>query len=429
QEAGQGLVQGPTHRSRRRTSAPRHARNHLRDYRAGEQDEQPDDEELEPGEQATRARQEAKHHQSEPDIVRLGQRVQTRQRVGEAQQSDAAGEEKENARRDGHNGEDVEKKAHPLPFSLSASDIGRVALLTKATEAKAASSARLSATPTAAATRWAAPAKSRTAPPPVPISCADIIRSASSGPRTMRTNPNARVMSKKPAAAIRKSFIDDHLDQCDRRYLRRGHASTPPLRWQALRQPAVRCPDSGTATSHHRLRRARCRAGDSYRKRRRYARGGSAIARDSRRSQSAAVGVDPAHGEQRPNRQPRTSRENGESAGATRSALRAATPAEAARGSPRWLPQRPERQRQDPPATCRLAQPRERRTLHCGLAPHAMSRSFSIHLHGTEGGSPQITLGQRPPVRPLEPLHACPRTPSRTPSARRSRLAGSPPGG
>src|SRR5262249_56894894 len=137
------------------------------------------------------------------DSVRLGQRVQTRQRVGEAQQSDAAGEEKENARRDGHNGDDVEKKTHPLPFSLSASDIGRVALLTKATEAKAASSARLSATSTAAGTRSAELARSRTATPPVPISCADIMRSASSGPRTMRTNPNAMIMTQKHAAPAR----------------------------------------------------------------------------------------------------------------------------------------------------------------------------------------------------------------------------------
>jgi hypothetical protein len=51
------------------------------------------------------------------------------------------------------------------------------------------------------------------------------------GPRTMRANPRATVMSKKPAAPRRKSsFIGDHLDQWDRRYLRRRPAQAPSPR-------------------------------------------------------------------------------------------------------------------------------------------------------------------------------------------------------
>ena len=90
----------------------RAARDELGDGRAREQHEQPDADQLEAVTQACRLRQQAEHHQPEAEIVGLGQRVQPRERIGEAQQADGAGEEEEGAGRDGDDGQDVERDAH-----------------------------------------------------------------------------------------------------------------------------------------------------------------------------------------------------------------------------------------------------------------------------------------------------------------------------
>ena len=82
-----------------------------------------------------------------------------------------------------------------------------VPFLTKAMEAKVARSARVNATSTAAGTPVTAPRSSNAAMPPVPISCAAIMRSASPGPRRMRTSPSASIARMKPRAAVRNSVI------------------------------------------------------------------------------------------------------------------------------------------------------------------------------------------------------------------------------
>jgi len=87
--------------------------------------------------------------------------------------------------------------------------------VTKATETKAASNARVSATLTAAAAPVASANNSSAAMPPVPSSWAAMMRSASLGPRRTRIKPSATIASTKPAAANKKSAISrpppDHL--------------------------------------------------------------------------------------------------------------------------------------------------------------------------------------------------------------------------
>ena len=73
--------------------ASRDARDQLRDCRAGQQDEQPDADELDSGQNAIGHQQQSKHHQTQADVIRLGKRVQARQRVGKAQQAIRAGQE------------------------------------------------------------------------------------------------------------------------------------------------------------------------------------------------------------------------------------------------------------------------------------------------------------------------------------------------
>ena len=69
--------------------------------------ERPNGDELERGERAFGAWQEAKHDEAEPEIVRLGQRVQTTERIGKAQQANRTGKEKEDAGADRGDAEEV----------------------------------------------------------------------------------------------------------------------------------------------------------------------------------------------------------------------------------------------------------------------------------------------------------------------------------
>ena len=108
------------HRGRSRSRA-RGARNELGDRRAGQQHEKPDADQLEPVAQASCLRQQPEHHETQPEIVRLGERVQSRQRIGKAKQADGAGEKEERAGRDGDDRHDVEREAHPPSVDSGAS--------------------------------------------------------------------------------------------------------------------------------------------------------------------------------------------------------------------------------------------------------------------------------------------------------------------
>ena len=95
------------------------------DGRAGQQHEQPDRDQLERVRSApATCGSRPEHDQAEAEIVRLGQRVQAGQRVGEAQQPDRAGEEEEDAGRDRDDREDVERELidPPLPRGAPAAD-------------------------------------------------------------------------------------------------------------------------------------------------------------------------------------------------------------------------------------------------------------------------------------------------------------------
>ena len=70
------------------------ARDELGHRRPGQQHEQPDADQLERAAQAPRLRQQPEHHEAEAEVVRLGERVQSRQRIGETQQSDGARRER-----------------------------------------------------------------------------------------------------------------------------------------------------------------------------------------------------------------------------------------------------------------------------------------------------------------------------------------------
>ena len=72
--------------------------------------QRPNGHELERGEQAFGARQETEHDEAESEIVRLGQRVQTTECIGEAQQADGAGKEEKDAGADRDNAEEVNDK-------------------------------------------------------------------------------------------------------------------------------------------------------------------------------------------------------------------------------------------------------------------------------------------------------------------------------
>ncbi len=96
------------------------------------------------GERTFRAWQEAKHDEAEPEIIRLGQRVQTTERIGKAQQADGARKEEEDAGADRGDAEEVNDETDRRSATSGAS--AGATLLTKAAEAKAASSASPRAT-------------------------------------------------------------------------------------------------------------------------------------------------------------------------------------------------------------------------------------------------------------------------------------------
>src|SRR5262249_36328321 len=99
---------------------------------------------------------------------------------------------------------DVEYDAHSASVDCGTSR-REAPFLTKAMAAKAASSASVKATSTAAGTLVTAPTSSRAAIPALPINCAAIMRSASPGPRRMRTSPRLSITRMKPSAAVRNS--------------------------------------------------------------------------------------------------------------------------------------------------------------------------------------------------------------------------------
>src|SRR5271166_3883914 len=132
--------------------------------------------------------------------------MQARERIGEAQEPDRAGKKEKRACSDRGEGEKVEGQTHP---SSASDDFGSpaLALLTKAIEAKAARSARPSATSSTPATVVADAISRSEAMPPVPRSWTAIIRSKSPGPLSTRMSPAATVSRIKPAATRSTSFI------------------------------------------------------------------------------------------------------------------------------------------------------------------------------------------------------------------------------
>ncbi len=181
---------------------------------AGQQDQRPDTQQLESGGHAVHLRQQAEHHQPQSQVVGLGQRMQPRERIGKAQQPSGAGEKKDGAGGDRDHRPQVENEAHLSSSCTESSSVGADCALTKAKLANAASNASVKATSIVAASPVAVPARSRLAMPPVPSSWAAIMRSASPGPRRMRTSPSATIASKKIAAASRKSVMAPPCDEC-----------------------------------------------------------------------------------------------------------------------------------------------------------------------------------------------------------------------
>src|SRR5262249_50729300 len=154
-------------------------------------------------------RQQAEHDHAETEIVGLGEGMQARERVGKAQQSHRAGQKEDETGRDCDHAQEI-GGAHRSACSRS-SFRGGEALLTKATEAKAASSASPRATSSAPRAPVAAATSSRAAMPPVPSSWAAMVRSTLAGPARMRTKPTATASRMKPAAASRNSVMARHI--------------------------------------------------------------------------------------------------------------------------------------------------------------------------------------------------------------------------
>ena len=107
-----GRCRAPAERSCGRSLAPHRAPDELRGGRAGQLHERPNGDELERGEQAFGARQEAEHDEAETEIVSLGQRVQAAKRIGKAQQANRTGKEEEDAGADRGDAEEVDNETH-----------------------------------------------------------------------------------------------------------------------------------------------------------------------------------------------------------------------------------------------------------------------------------------------------------------------------
>jgi hypothetical protein len=101
----------------------RGARNELGNRGPRKQHEQPDADELESSAETACPRQQPQDYETQPEIVRFGERVQTRQSIREAEQTHGTREKEECARRDSGDRDDIECEAHarsidPLGASL-----------------------------------------------------------------------------------------------------------------------------------------------------------------------------------------------------------------------------------------------------------------------------------------------------------------------
>ena len=194
---------------------------------------------LETGADTVHLRQQAEHHETEAEIVGLGQRVQARERIRKAQQPDGAGEKEERTRDNRDHRPQCRVRgssSRPRCGDRSPSVCASCAF-TKAKEANAASSASVNATSIVAASPVAAPSSSTTAMPPVPSNCAAIMRSASPGPRRMRTSPSATIARMNAAAPSRNSAMAPSGDQRPGQQAFLLPESAPP--------PVRRCRGSG----------------------------------------------------------------------------------------------------------------------------------------------------------------------------------------
>src|SRR5580704_10687093 len=129
--------------------------------------------------------------------------MQTGQRVGEAQQPHRASEKEKGASGNRDDTEDVENETHPPSACWGSSASGGAALITKATEAKAARRASPRATSSTPRTPVAEATSRSEVIPPVPRSCAAIMRWRSKVRRECVRDPTATAASRKSVMAER----------------------------------------------------------------------------------------------------------------------------------------------------------------------------------------------------------------------------------
>ena len=87
--------------------------NELCNDRTGQLDQQPDAHQLQRAEQSAGLWQQAQNDKAKAKIIHLGQCMQARQRVREAEQTDCPRQKEQSTRRDGGNGEDVKREVLP----------------------------------------------------------------------------------------------------------------------------------------------------------------------------------------------------------------------------------------------------------------------------------------------------------------------------
>src|SRR5215467_1795242 len=143
---------------------------------------EPDRDELQCVPKACCLRQQSQHDEAKAQVVRLGERVHACEGVRKAQQSHCACHEEEAACRNADNGEKIKRACHLSSFRCSEALAKPAAPRTKATDRKAASSARINATSVIGVASVAPASRRRMATPQVPMSWAAIKRSASLGP-------------------------------------------------------------------------------------------------------------------------------------------------------------------------------------------------------------------------------------------------------
>ncbi len=187
---------------------------------------------LSPARHAVHLRQQAQHHEAESEVVGLGQCVQARQRIGESQQSDGAGEKEECASDDGdRRSTDSRTRLIGRPAARGSPGARRRASPSRKRRRRTPPAARASRRRRASRPRRsprpaAAPPRCR----PCRSNCAAIMRSASAGPRRTRTRPSATIARMNAAAPSRNSVMA---------------LARRPAPWPAAAPPSASCSTTG----------------------------------------------------------------------------------------------------------------------------------------------------------------------------------------